>query len=273
MFPSLKLGRIFDIPVQIHWTFWLLPLLVVLTQRGETPIALQLIFLFAIFACIVLHELGHALAARMYGIRTRSITLLPIGGVASLERISEKPTEELLIAAAGPAVNVVIALGLGAGMVAANAIAPEILSGSLATFIASLIFANLVLVGFNLIPAFPLDGGRMFRAVLAFFTSYVKATRIAVHVGTALTVILTVAVFVFSSDPNPFLFVIAFFVFTAGQQELAMLEYRERMRQAASVGEPTGYTVSETPRWMQTPVTVYLWDPRTHQWVEQKQRV
>jgi Zn-dependent protease len=280
MFPSLRVGRFFDIPVHIHWTFWLLPLWVILTQRGEVlSIPFQMLLLAAIFACIVLHEFGHALAARMYGIRTRNITLYPIGGVASLERISEKPAEELVIAAAGPAVNVVIAMALGALMVVANSMAPETFLRSIgAALVFWLIIANFVMVGFNLLPVFPLDGGRMFRALLGFFTTHLKATRIAVYGGPILTVILMVVACYFWPQlmprfiMNPFLIVIAVFVFFAGQQELAMLEYRERMRHAAAFGGPTSFTVSEMPTWMQPPVRVYVWDPRTQEWVEQEQR-
>jgi Zn-dependent protease len=271
MLPALKLGRVFDIPVQIHWTFWLLPLSVILTQRGEISIALQMLLIASIFVCIVLHELGHALTARLYGIRTRGITLYPIGGVASLERISEKPAEELAIAAAGPAVNVVIAVALGAALAVANVLAPEMFSRTMASdFMSWLIVANLFLVGFNLIPAFPLDGGRMFRAILGFFTTHLKATRIAVYAGAALTAILmTVVFFRFPQYATPFLIVIAFFVFTAGQQELAMLEYRERMRRASPFAGPSSFAVDEP----QPPVTVYLWDSRTGEWVRQEQRV
>ncbi|MCI0684215.1 MAG: M50 family metallopeptidase [Gemmataceae bacterium] len=266
--------------MQIHWTFWLLPLWVVLTQGGQAPIAIQLLLLAAIFGCIVLHELGHALAARMYGIRTRNITLYPIGGVASLERISEKPAEELVIAAAGPAVNVAIALGLGAGMAVASAVAPAAFVRSAGEgFLSWLIVANLLLVAFNLIPAFPLDGGRMFRALLGFFTSYVKATRIAVYAGAVLTAILLGAVILFFPQfATPFLIVIAVFVFFAGQQELAMLEYRERMRQAADpFAGPVRFTLNDMPPWVQPPVTppvtVHVWDPRTGEWVRQEQRM
>ena len=108
MFRSLKLGRLFGIPLYIHWTFWILPLLVILAHGGSAPLFF-LAVLFALFGCVVLHELGHAVAARAFGIRTRDITLYPIGGVARLERMSEKPGEELAIAVAGPAVNVVLA--------------------------------------------------------------------------------------------------------------------------------------------------------------------
>src|SRR5262245_59526403 len=125
MFPSLKLGRLFQIPLYVHWTFWFLPLYVLLGHSGDMPAVLQLVTLAGVFGCVVLHELGHALAARGFGIRTRDITLYPIGGVASLERMSEKPFEELVIALAGPAVNVVLAVLFGAAALIAQGLLPE----------------------------------------------------------------------------------------------------------------------------------------------------
>ena len=122
MFQSMKLGKFFGIDLYVHGTFWLLPLFIFVSgwMSGSTPavLAFDLAFMFAMFGCVALHEVGHALAARAYGIGTRDITLYPVGGVASLERMPEKPGREIAIALAGPAVNVVIAVGLFAGLVA-----------------------------------------------------------------------------------------------------------------------------------------------------------
>jgi len=273
MFPATSLGRLFGIPLRVHWTFWLLPLYVVLASPGGTPIPFHLLLIFAIFGCVILHELGHALAARLYGIRTRDITLYPIGGIASLQRISEKPLEELVIAIAGPLVNVMIAGILFAPIVFASAVAPETFPRTLlGEFLTYLLVANVVMVLFNLIPAFPLDGGRMFRACLGFFTDHLRATRVAVYVGTPLTLLLMLLVVLkWQEFMNPFLFVIAFFVITAGQQELALLEYRERMRRASPLGSPT-VMASDRPSWIQPTVTVYVWDPSNGVWVRQEQR-
>src|SRR6202035_39337 len=133
---SIKIGRFFGINLFIHWTFWLLPLWVVYTHAAEPnsgPLAFLLALLGALFGCVVLHEYGHALAARFFGIATRDVTLYPIGGVARLERMSEKPWEEFWIAVAGPAVNVVIAgllfgflAGLGPRGVAVLEVAPAL---------------------------------------------------------------------------------------------------------------------------------------------------
>jgi Zn-dependent protease len=273
MFPALNLGRLFGIPLRVHFTFWFLPLYVILASPAGTPIPFVLLMILAIFGCVVLHELGHALAARWYGIRTRDITLYPIGGVASLQRISEKPLEELVIAIAGPAVNVIIVAALTVVIALAHALSPATFVNSLLSdFLEILWQANGIMILFNLIPAFPLDGGRIFRACLGFFVDHLQATRVAVYVGTPLTLLLMVLVVLKWQDfMNPFLFIIAFFVIMAGQQELAMLEYRERMRRASPMGSPT-VTASSLPSWMQPAVTVYVWDPANGVWVRQEQR-
>ena len=121
MFGSMKLGKLFGIDTYVHGTFWLLPLFVLVNSLGAgvstIAIAFELLFVFAVFGCVALHEVGHALAAAAYGIRTRDITLYPIGGVASLEGMPEKPLQEVVVALAGPAVNVVIAAGIFLGVV------------------------------------------------------------------------------------------------------------------------------------------------------------
>lgn len=274
MFPAMSLGRLFGIPVRVHSLFWILPLLVVVERWGDPSLGFHLILLFAIFGCVILHELGHAVAARLYGIRTRDITIYPIGGIASLERISDKPAEEFVIAIAGPLVNVLIAAVLFVATMAAVTLAPSAFPGTvLFEFLRILCIANLVLCGFNLIPAFPLDGGRIFRALLGFFMSHLQATRVAVYVGIPLTILLMVLVVAIWHLYNPFLFFIAFFVIMAGRQELAMLEYRERMRRMASPFESPTVVARDLPAWMQPAVTVYVWDPANGVWVRQEQRV
>src|SRR6266568_5018754 len=130
MFRSIKIGKPFGIPLFVHCTFWLLPLWAVLAHGGTAPLFL-LVLLCALFTCVVLHELGHALAARAFGIRTRDITLYPIGGVARLERMSEKPVEELTIAVAGPAVNVVLAGAFALITAAATLLSPTVFPDTL----------------------------------------------------------------------------------------------------------------------------------------------
>ncbi|RME68841.1 MAG: CBS domain-containing protein [Verrucomicrobia bacterium] len=224
---SFKLLRVAGIEIRIHVTFFLL-----LAWIGWSYYALGgpeaavdgIVFILAIFGCVLLHELGHALAARVFGIRTPDITLLPIGGLARLERMPDKPAQELIVALAGPAVNVVIAaillLTLNTGF------NPDYLEGleePQFTFGQKLAAVNVALVLFNLIPAFPMDGGRVLRAILAMFTSYGRATLIAARIGQGLA-------FVFGFlglMGNPMLLFIALFVFLGASQENTMAQMKD----------------------------------------------
>ena len=215
----LKLGDIAGIGVYVHWSFWLLPAWILLSAGGGLAGALaSVVFVFAVFGCVVLHELGHALMARQFKIGTRDITLYPIGGVASLERIPRRPAHELAIALAGPAVNVLIAAALF-GLLAVGGIGTQGLLFDFAggAFLARLLFVNVALVVFNMLPAFPMDGGRVLRAFMAMRLSYLRATEIAVRVGQAVAVVLGL-VGLFAGGTLLF---VAFFVFLAAQAELA----------------------------------------------------
>lgn len=252
MFPSLKIAKVFGINVFIHWTFWLLPLWVIFTWEGSAviPLWMNLLIIAALFACIVLHELGHALTAQHFGIRTRNITLSPLGGIAQLERMSRNPWEEFCIAIAGPLVNVVIAMVLGVFVLGAFGFLPNAVDSLAWRFVSVLLALNVVMVVFNLIPAFPMDGGRVLRAILASSMGLLPATRVAVVVGTLFAVVMgVVGVFVLG---NPWLMLIALFVIWAGHQELAALEAEAR-------GNLDEEPVSH--------VTLCLWDPVHRQWV------
>ena len=181
----------------------------------------MVLLLFSLFACVVMHELGHSLAARRYGIGTKDITLLPIGGMARLEKIPENPVEELVVAAAGPLVNVVIAIIL---MPIVLFVAPpqfEAMEGPAfvgpENFLFFLMSMNIFLVIFNMIPAFPMDGGRIFRAVLGFWYGHAHATKIAARVGQFFAVLFFVAAF--HPAVSPILILIAIFVFFASHAE------------------------------------------------------
>jgi len=220
-----KLGDIAGIGVYIHWSFWLLPAWILLSADGSFAGALaSVIFVFAVFGCVVLHELGHALMARQFGIGTRDITLYPIGGVASLERMPRRPAHELAIALAGPAVNVLIAAVLFAvlvvGDIGTGGLLLDFAGGS---FLANLLFVNVALVVFNMLPAFPMDGGRVLRAFMAMRLPYLRATEIAVRVGQAVAVVLGLVGLVTGGT----LLFVAFFVFLAAQAELAMARASE----------------------------------------------
>jgi Zn-dependent protease len=221
----IKLGNIAGIGVYIHWSFWLLPAWILLSAGGGLAGALaSVVFVFAVFGCVVLHELGHALMARRLGIGTRDITLYPIGGVASLERMPRRPAHELAIALAGPAVNVLIAAALF-GLLVVGGIGTQGLLFDFAggAFLANLLFVNVALVVFNMLPAFPMDGGRVLRAFMAMRLPYLRATEIAVRVGQTVAVVLGL-VGLFSGGTLLF---VAFFVFVAAQAELAMARGRE----------------------------------------------
>jgi len=228
---ALKLGSIAGIKIEVHWTFTLLLIWVVFLdiQRGGnlSSAILNIVFILLLFLCVVLHELGHALTARRFKITTRQITLLPIGGVASLERMPEKPGQELLVALAGPAVNVLIALLLLAvvplrvylGM-DAESLEQLISAPTIETLLFYLLIANIMLVAFNLIPAFPMDGGRVFRAILAFTMDRTKATEIAASLGQVLAVVF----FILGLFYNPFLVLIALFIFIGAYGENKMVK-------------------------------------------------
>ncbi len=183
-----KIGTFAGIDVFVHATFLLIVgwyAFIYWQQTGTLLGALEgIAFILLLFAAVTLHEYGHALTARKFGVRTRDITLYPIGGVARLERMPDKPIQELWVALAGPAVNVVIAAVLFGWLIFTNSLMPlGDLTLATGSFIERLMLVNVFLVVFNLIPAFPMDGGRVLRAVLAMNIDYVKATQIAAAIG------------------------------------------------------------------------------------------
>src|SRR6266700_1505179 len=226
---SLPILRVAGIQLRIHVTFLLLIGWLAFgyyAEGGSTAAAARVLFILLLFACVVLHEFGHALAAKAFGINTPDITLLPIGGVARLERMPEEPKQELLIAVAGPAVNVVIALGLfvaGGSFINpfVNPAAPERVG-----LVSQLLIINVLLVAFNLLPAFPMDGGRVLRALLATRMSYARATQIAATVGQGFAFVFGFFGLLF----NPFLIFIALFVYVGASQEAALAQMKDVSR-------------------------------------------
>jgi Zn-dependent protease len=255
MFRSFQVGRAFGIPVYVHPTFLLLPLYVLWKTANTGPLGMlfSLAALLAIFGCVVLHEFGHALMARVFGIGTRDVTLYPIGGVARLERMSERPVEEILIALAGPAVNFVLvvlltpllilgwATGQFGGDLAGLTAEPALLPLA-AQFVATLWAGNLILLGFNLLPAFPMDGGRVLRALLALGLGHLRATEIAAAVGMCVAVLIGAATFFLG---NPMLVVLAAFVCLMGQMELMVVRRREAMRQVSVLRERPAVVIDQ----------------------------
>ena len=250
---SLRIGSVGGTAILIHVTFllFLLWLGVVYYSQGGLEAAWQgTIFIVIIFLCVLLHELGHVFAARRYGVKTRDVTLWPFGGIANMERMPDKPSEELIVALAGPAVNVVIAavllLWLGPQPDPENLTKIEDPAVSLA---AKVVGANIILVLFNMIPAFPMDGGRVLRALLAMRMGNARATELAATIGQGFAVVFGVVGIFY----NPMLIIIAAFIFLAASGEAAQAQLRA-VAQGTLVGDamitafqslPTSATVND----------------------------
>ena len=225
---NLELIEVRGIPIRVHWSFVLiLGYVAYINYRAGNEfheIIWSLIYVLAIFICVTLHELGHALAALKYGIQTKSITLYPIGGVAALEKIPEKPLEELWVALAGPLVNVIISsilwtwIYISPTVYSFEDIGIQINSHNL---IINLAAVNIIMVIFNLLPAFPMDGGRVFRSLLSLAIGRMKATYIAMLMGQIISVVFVIWGFM----GNPFLIFIGIFIFFGAAQEYQMVKY------------------------------------------------
>jgi stage IV sporulation protein FB len=232
---SLSIGRIAGTEVRIHFTFLLFLIWIFAANYasgGRAAAWDSTIFIVLLFGCVLLHEYGHILTARVFGVATPDVTLLPIGGVARLERIPEEPYQEFLVAIAGPAVNVVIALAL---VVFAGAnLDPQYLAtvGSAGvSMVDRLAIVNIFLVLFNLIPAFPMDGGRVLRALLAIPLGFVRATQVAATIGQGLAFGFGIIGLFYS----PMLILIAVFVYLAASSEAHVVALRSMSR-----GVPVG---------------------------------
>ncbi len=231
---SWKLARIAGIDIYVHATFFILIAWIGLSYwqvEGTLAAVVSGIgFILALFACVVLHEFGHALTARRYGIRTKSIFLLPIGGVASLERMPDDPKQEIKVALAGPSVNLVIAFGLWLWLSMSNALVPvDDLSLTGGGFLERLMVINIILAVFNLLPAFPMDGGRVLRAALSMRMSRNRATQAAAKIGQGLALWLGLIGLLY----NPFLIFIALFVWIGAAAEASMEQIKSTLSDMA----------------------------------------
>jgi len=283
---SLKIGQLFGIGIYIHWTFFLLPLWAVL-NRGDSGVGVGFLLglIGAIFGCVVLHELGHALTARYFGIGTRDITLFPIGGVARLERMSEKPWEEFWIAVGGPAVNVAIAVALVFLLIGLALVDTALVGNSpVGNFLFCLLAGNIIMILFNMVPAFPMDGGRVFRSVLSMWLGHLRATRIAATVGVFVALLLLVPLAWFTE--NVWLLIVVLFVLIAGQQELRYVEWKHQQdaeeplpilptgqffpgRQEGVFAEGPRVNVPLSGFMYQPRVAVFVWDSENGAWVKE----
>ena len=227
---SWKLGVVTGIPIYIHSTFVLVIIWVAYVHfaqgEGLAATLAGVLFILALFGCVVLHEFGHALTARRYGIRTRDITLLPIGGVARLEKMPDDPRQEFWVALAGPAVNVVIAVGLFVVLSASGGLQPvDEISITRGPFFQRIMVVNVILVVFNMLPAFPMDGGRVLRAVLAMRMDYSRATQAAASIGQGMALLFALLGLMY----NPFLVFIALFVWIGAAQEASIVQMKSAL--------------------------------------------
>ncbi len=220
--------------VRIHITFLLFLIWIAgahYAQGGPNAALQGVAFIVLLFACVLLHEFGHVFAARHYGVRTPDITLLPIGGVARLERIPEEPSQELVVALAGPAVNIVIAAILYAVLGGYPSADSMELQNPQVSLLARLVMVNIFLAIFNLIPAFPMDGGRVLRALLAYRLGYARGTQIAAAVGQ----VVAFGFGVLGLFGNPLLIFIAVFVYLGAASESHAVQMRQVSRGHAGV--------------------------------------
>lgn len=282
---SLKIARIWGVDIQVHWSFILILFYgAFLFGRNASSLAAGAIYgvvvILLLFVCVVLHEFGHAIMAKYFGVNVPHITLLPIGGVAQLERMPRKPMQEFLIAIAGPAVNfalaavllpaalLVVSMSIGTGSMWAlvSALMRTAQSMSVGGLLLTLAGTNLLLGIFNLLPAFPMDGGRILRALLALRLRYVPATRIAVLIGRGMAILFAIWGI---SGGGIFLLLVAFFVYVGGRGELEAVQSRYVLkdfsaRQAVNKDAHVLYTSEPISRAVDYIMTTYQGDFPVH---------
>jgi Zn-dependent protease len=230
---SINLFRVFGIRLAMHFTFLLLVAYAAWAGWTENPtdrwmgLAVDLVLIVLLFTCIVLHELGHSLVARRYGIGVSRILLLPIGGMAEFDSIPRQPRRELLISLAGPAVNFSIVLLLLLFLPWPKDWGADSVEFSARGLGDLLLRINLIMGGFNLLPVFPMDGGRIFRALLATRCSYLKATFWAATVGKVLAVLGMIWFLAIAKHPNPMAACLFLFILVAGDLEYRAVKRRE----------------------------------------------
>ncbi|MEO6808403.1 MAG: site-2 protease family protein [Isosphaeraceae bacterium] len=235
---SWKLGRVAGIDLFLHPTFLLLLIFAAVSGGGFWAVALTV----AVFVCVLLHEFGHALTARGFGIETEDITIYPIGGLARLRRMPRSPKAELLITLAGPAVNVVIAAALASVLMLVLAVGSGPSGALIASAVGQLMWINVGLAVFNMLPIFPMDGGRVLRAGLSAWLGRVRATEIAVTLGRVLAVVLGVAFFMAFGLSIQLLLPVFLYIAAGAERNGVLAEERHRQGPSAGVWTaPPGY--------------------------------
>lgn len=230
---SFQIGKLFGIPLRIHLTFFLLLLFVALAPAETTGVGglNGALFVVALFACVVVHELAHSLVARKYGVPVRYIILLPIGGISMMERMPDDPHQEFNVAVVGPLTSLALAVVLGAVVFAiSGTLEPFTMTAwrpGIIPFLTRLTWLNVILAGFNLIPAFPVDGGRVLRALLAFHMDYAVATRAAAVIGQALAILLGII----GLFTNWWLILIAVFIYMGAAAEDTQVRVRRTLQE------------------------------------------
>ncbi|MGE3807388.1 MAG: site-2 protease family protein [Gemmataceae bacterium] len=288
MLGAWKIGRLFGIGLYLHPTFLLMPVWVWVSASATGAVLYWELLMFCLFGCVVLHEFGHALMARRFGIETHDITLLPIGGVARLERMIERPWAEFCIALAGPAVNAVLAclLGLILYLFAGEAVFSELEAQGAWSFVAHLLLANITLFVFNLLPAFPMDGGRVLRALLSHWLGLVRATELATAIGFGMLVVFMnrfAVPLLYGETPLQGIVMLALglFVFVVGLREMWSVQQREAQQQfeaasfivAASGEDDMEWSWTFPPSFEPLPpedanFSGLTWDAKSRLWIE-----
>lgn len=233
----LKLGRVLGIDIYLHWTFFLAPAYLIYAWRNQGlpwgMVAILLGLLVAVFTCVLMHEYGHALMARRFGVETQDIIITPIGGLARLQGMPKRPIEELLITIAGPLVNLVIAIGFLIFLLATGgSLLPSSGFDGLKEIAPMMLWMNFILFFFNLIPAFPMDGGRILRSSLAFVIPHREATMVAGILGQVCAIFFA-AIGLYSGQYS--LVLIGVFIIFAARYEMRasrmLYEYEQRQKE------------------------------------------
>ena len=254
---SINLFRVFGIQLSLHWSFLLLlgyAAAMGAVEAGLVGFTWVTSYVILLFTCVVAHELGHCFSARRFGVNVGRILLLPIGGMAEFDAIPRRPREEIIIALAGPAVNfVIIGLLLLGGVTFPAGWDFENFPLTIAELGRHLVIVNLIMGCFNLVPVFPMDGGRVFRALLALRLSYLRATFIAATVGKVFATVGAIAmVMVWQNWLGAFLFL---FIFSVGElefravrrRELEDAQWRRMLERIATASSPRVFPASAAP--------------------------